>query len=723
MDLSHVLPGRPYPFGATLLPGGVNFCVYSHSATSVILEFYDHPADTRPSASFTFDSIKNRTGDVWHAFVPHVKAGALYLYRVAGPFDPAEGHRFDVRQRLFDPYVKCLTNDSVFKSLPSASDDTDDGANAGTASQISAFEEKEPAPPEPPEVRPLASFPKCVVIDEDSFDWQGDRPIGRSLSETVIYEVHLKGFTADPSSGVAEPGTYRGFIEKIPYLKSLGITAVELLPICEFDENENRAINPRTGERLKNFWGYSTIGFFAPKASYAADRVPGGAVNELKALVRELHKAGIEVILDVVYNHTAEGGEGGVTLNFRGFENSAYYMLSAQDKRRYVDLSGCGNTFNCNHPVARRLILDSLEHWVLDYHVDGFRFDLASILARDQDGLISRSSLLTEAIGSDPILANTKIIAEPWDAGGGYLLGGFPGLRWSEWNDRFRDDIRRFWRGDDHIAASAATRMCGSSDLFSASGRTPSHSINFVCCHDGFTLNDLVSYSQKHNEENGEGNRDGTDANWSANLGFEGAALNPVIERMRVRRIKNFMLTLFLSLGTPMLLGGDEARRTQRGNNNAFCQDNAISYFDWTLVERNAGLVSFCAKAIGFRSRHASFRRMEFLTGESAGCEADIQWYDKDGKYPDWSKLSSFLSFRLFSSDENDRDFFIAANAERAAVTVRLPHVEGGEMWYRIADTSIEGDDSLLTVDKAAPLATQASYTLPADSMLVLVAK
>lgn len=714
MNFIKALSGKPRPFGATVLPGGVNFCVFSKNATKITLELYEGEKDTEPASCVEFDPAVNKTGDVWHAFVPDLKAGALYLYRVEGPFEPDMGHRFDGRQRLFDPYAKCFTNDSVFASLPD-----------NYAAPQDKIDLKLYPPPD------LASFPKCVVIDDDDFDWQGDRCINRRFSETIIYEVHLKGFTAGKGAGVSCPGTYLGFIEKIPYLKALGITAVELLPVFEFDENENRNTNPRTGERLKNYWGYSTIGFFAPKASYASDTRPGGAVNEFKELVRELHKAGIGVILDVVYNHTAEGNEHGVTLNFRGFENSVYYLLPKKDKRHYMNYSGCGNTFNCNHPVVRRFILDSLEHWVLNYHIDGFRFDLASILTRDQDGLLSRASLLPAAISEDPILAYTKIIAEPWDAGGGYLLGGFPGGRWAEWNDRFRDDIRRFWRGDDHIASSAATRMCGSSDLFSISGRKPSHSINYVCCHDGFTLNDLVSYNQKHNDENGEGNRDGSDANWSQNNGFEGPTRNPLIERTRNRLARNYILTLLLSQGTPMILGGDEFRRGQMGNNNAYCQDNELSWFDWSACKKNSLLVSFTKRAIEFRKEHTSFRRMEFFTGAMEGQEADIQWYDADGQYPDWSKISSYISFRLFTSREGDYDFFIAANADRKDALIVLPVIDDtmpdgsldGRQWFRVADTSIEDDTALLRVEDAEPLISQDRYVLPAKSMLVLVAK
>lgn len=713
MEILNSLPGTPLPLGASVAEGGVNFSVFSRNATKVFLEFYSASEDSEPYAQIEFSPSENRTGDIWHAFVPGIKPGSLYLFRVDGPFEPSKGHRFDVHQRLFDPYAKTITPVSVFYNLPpdySAPLDKNDIEHG--KNQCAKV------------------FPKCVVIDNENFDWQGDRPINRPLSESVIYEVHLKGFTAGKNAGVSCPGTYAGFIEKIPYLKDLGITAVELLPIFEFDEFENSNVNPRTGERMKNYWGYSTINFFSPKASFAADKTPGGCVNEFKTLVRELHKAGIEVILDVVFNHTAEGNEHGVALNFRGFENSVYYTLVGSHKEYYMNFSGCGNTMNCNHPIVRNFIIDSLRYWVLNYHVDGFRFDLASILSRGQEGELLKFPPLTNAIAEDPVLGKTKIIAEPWDAGGAYQLGGFPGgRRWAEWNDRFRDDIRRFWRGDEYVSTNAATRISGSSDLFTISGRAPYHSINYVCCHDGFTMNDLVSYNGKHNDENGEGNRDGSDSNWSYNHGYEGPTLNPVIEKMRNRQMRNYILTLLISQGTPMLLGGDEFRRGQQGNNNAYCQDNDISWFDWGNCSLNSALVSFTRKAIRLRKDHPVFRRTEFFKGSMAGKKPDIQWYAADGSNPDWSKISRFLAFRLLGTFDSrakkisDNDFFIAANTDRQDIMLRIPAITDSRKWYRIADTSIEDETSLLSVENAETLISQDRYVLPASSMLILVAK
>ena len=713
MEILNSLPGTPLPLGASVAEGGVNFSVFSRNATKVFLEFYSASEDSEPYAQVEFSPSENRTGDIWHAFVPGIKPGSLYLFRVDGPFEPSKGHRFNVHQRLFDPYAKTITPVSVFYNLPpdySAPLDKNDVEHGKN--------------------QRAKVFPKCVVIDNENFDWQGDRPINRPLSESVIYEVHLKGFTAGKNAGVSCPGTYAGFIEKIPYLKDLGITAVELLPIFEFDEFENSNVNPRTGERMKNYWGYSTINFFSPKASFAADKTPGGCVNEFKTLVRELHKAGIEVILDVVFNHTAEGNEHGVALNFRGFENSVYYTLVGSHKEYYMNFSGCGNTMNCNHPIVRNFIIDSLRYWFLNYHVDGFRFDLASILSRGQEGELLKFPPLTNAIAEDPVLGKTKIIAEPWDAGGAYQLGGFPGgRRWAEWNDRFRDDIRRFWRGDEYVSTNAATRISGSSDLFTISGRAPYHSINYVCCQDGFTMNDLVSYNGKHNDENGEGNRDGSDSNWSYNHGYEGPTLNPVIEKMRNRQMRNYILTLLISQGTPMLLGGDEFRRGQQGNNNAYCQDNDISWFDWGNCSLNSALVSFTRKAIRLRKDHPVFRRTEFFKGSMAGKKPDIQWYAADGSNPDWSKISRFLAFRLLGTFDSrakkisDNDFFIAANTDRQDIMLRIPAITDSRKWYRIADTSIEDETSLLSVENAETLISQDRYVLPASSMLILVAK
>ena len=712
MNIKDTLPGRPFPLGAEPRDNGVNFAVFSRNGTRVILNLFQDAGDKTPSDIIELNPETNKTGDVWHVFVPNLKAGAMYLYQVDGPFKPSAGHRFNVKDFLLDPYAKALTPESIFLNLPKNYRPPVDKSDIELSDYGHPF-----------------NFPKCVVIDDETFDWEGDKPINRPLHESIIYEVHAKGFTAGQDSKVQNPGTYDGFREKIPYLKDLGITAVELMPIFEFDEFENTNINPRTGERMKNYWGYSTTAFFAPKASFAADKTPGGVVNEFKSLVKELHKADIEVILDVVFNHTAEGNEHGVAISFRGLENSVYYMLVDSHKEYYMNYSGCGNTFNCNHPIVRTFIIDCLRHWVLDYHIDGFRFDLASILTRNPDGSIPCMPPLTNAISEDPVLAKTKIIAEPWDAGGAYHVGCFPGGRWAEWNDKFRDEIRRFWRGDEQASTSAATRISGSSDLYTISGRTPNHSINFVSCHDGFTMNDLVSYNHKHNDENGEDNRDGTDSNWSYNHGYEGPTANPFIEKMRNKQIKNFMLTLLISQGTPMMLGGDEFRRSQRGNNNAYCQDNDMSWFDWSQFENNRAIFNFTKKAISLRKNHAVFRRNTFFLGQRAGSVPDIQWYNADGSNPDWNDISRFLAFCLFgqycknADGKEDNDFYIAANTDRQDIMVTIPTPLPNKKWYLLADTSDDSENSLMEEEKLEQLREQEHYVIPANSLIILIAK
>ena len=705
MNAFQTFEGKPHTLGAVPHNDGVNFAVYSKNATRVVLDLFDSADAKQPSASIEFDPVKNRTGNIWHIYVKGLTKGAIYLYRVDGPYNPPQGHRFNFNKYLLDPYAKALTSGSIFQSYNRQRELGLAGVENGKLSDLS-------------------NFPKCVVVEDIEFDWQGDKPLNLPLSKSVIYETHLKGFTASPTSGVQFPGTYKGFIEKIPYLKELGITAVELMPIFEFDEFENGNINPRTGDRLKNYWGYSTIGFFAPKTSYAADKTPGGAVREFKEMVRELHKAGIEIILDVVYNHTAEGNEHGYTFSFRGFENSSYYMLPDNEKQYYHNFSGCGNTLNAAHPVTTRFILDSLRYWVSEMHVDGFRFDLAAALCRDQNSYIQGFPFLTNAISEDAILGNTKIIAEPWDCGGD-LVGGFPGGRWSEWNDRFRNDIRRFIRGDEGVVTAAATRIAGSSDIFNHSGRVPSASINFVSCHDGFTLNDVVSYNGKHNDENGENNRDGSDDNNCYNHGYEGVTTNPKIETVRVKKIKNFLLCLLLSQGVPMICAGDEFRRTQMGNNNAYCQDSEISWINWNFVAKNHELFEFTKAMINLRKNHPVFRRETFFSSQ----KAEIEWYGSDGKNPDWAKMKRFLGFKLVGSsarhedDSADNDFYIAGNTDIYDVTVTLPTPAKGKKWYCLADTSVAGDMTVAAPGKEELLKEQQLYVVPAGSFVILISK
>ncbi|MCH2182681.1 MAG: glycogen debranching protein GlgX [Mariniblastus sp.] len=583
------------PYGAVLQQAGVRFSVFSRQATQMRLLLYDRVEDLEPSEIVAFDPLKNRWGDIWSLLRPGLQPGQLYHFQSTGPDDPENGLRFQPEARLIDPYAKALAGE--FQPSP-------DGI-----------------------IRP----PKCVVVD-DHFDWEGDRHLKHCMSETVIYELHVRGFTRDPSSQVDHPGTYLGLIEKIPYLKSLGVTAVELLPVHEFPINQ---FDGSRGAR-QNYWGYDPLAFFAPHRGYAFDRQPGGQVQEFKQMVKALHAAGIEVILDVVFNHTCEGNEQGPVLNFKGLANPIYYMLEP-DRQFYRNFSGCGNTVNGNHPIVREMIFHCLRYWVHNYHVDGFRFDLASILNRDQEGKLVPNLPLVEAIGEDPLLADTKIIAEAWDAAGAYQVGSFGDGRWAEWNGRYRDDVRRYWRGAPATRGALATRLSGSADLYQDDGRGPFSSINFITSHDGFTLNDLVSYRDKHNWANGEENRDGENQNHSENFGAEGPTDQPQIEKARQRQIKNLLATLLLSQGVPMLVAGDEFRRTQQGNNNAYCQDNEISWLDWSLENQHEHLVRFIQALIRFRLLQPAIRRLDFLSGQpQADGKPDVSWFNRFGSEIDW---------------------------------------------------------------------------------------
>ena len=646
---------HPLPYGAILREGGVQFVVYSRSATAMRLLLYDRAEDLEPTEVISFDRETDRWGDIWSLMVPGIGAGQLYHFQADGPFDPDQGHRFNGTARLIDPYARALAGDY----LPSPDNI----------------------------VRP----PKCVVVD-DTFDWENDRHLKRSLSESVIYELHVRGFTQDGSSGSDHPGTYLGVIDKIPYLQSLGVTAVELMPVHEFPTN-----NPLGGkEGRQNYWGYDPLAFFAPHRGYASSKEPGAQVKEFKQMVRALHQAGIEVILDVVFNHTAEGNELGPTLSFKGLENRVYYMLE-QGGRYYRNYTGCGNTINGNHPIVRELIFLCLRHWVHNYHIDGFRFDLASILSRDRNGEIIPNPPMVELIAEDPMLADTKIIAEAWDAAGAYQVGSFANMRWAEWNGRYRDDVRRFWRGDDFMAGHMATRLAGSADLYQAGGRQPYHSINFVTSHDGFTLNDLVTYNHKHNEPNGEGNRDGDNNNYSYNYGVEGPTRRRGIEGNRERQIKNILTTLLLSQGVPMILSGDECRRTQGGNNNAYCQDNKTSWFNWKLVEKNEDLLRFCQSLIAFRKSNPTVRRKTFLSGQPArpGDLPDVSWFGPDGHGRNWSQddrtLTCLLAAPAPASEQRrnrPRHVLLMMNASPDPREVAVPHPVRNMPWKLFIDTA-----------------------------------
>jgi isoamylase len=647
-----VLPGQSYPLGATVSAEGVNFCVYSQNSVAMELLLFDHMDSPQPARVISLDPHHNRTFSYWHVFLKGCRPGQLYGYRAFGPVDPARGHRFDGAKVLLDPFTRAVMYG--------------DNYSREAASRPG---------------RNCAQAPKSVVVDPDAYDWEGDTLLRLPYASTVIYELHVGGFTRHPSSGVAPErrGTYLGLIEKIPYLQSLGVTAVELLPVQQFDEQDV----PRP---LKNYWGYNPMAFFAPHRGYSVRQDVLGPLDEFRTMVKALHRAGIEVILDVVFNHTAEGDEHGPTLSFRGLENRAYYILE-EDLACYANYTGCGNTFNGNHSVPRRLILDCLRYWVQAMHVDGFRFDLASVLARDEDGKPLKDPPTLWEIESDPVLAGTKIIAEAWDAAGLYQVGSFIGHRWAEWNGQFRDDVRRFVIGDNGMVGKLAARLTGSRDLYPAEDREPNRSINFVTCHDGFTLADLVAYTHKHNEANGHQNRDGADANFSWNGGVEGSTSDPALERLRVQQMKNLLTLLLVAQGTPMLLAGDEVRRTQRGNNNAYCQDNEISWFDWRLTSTNAEMLRFVQWLVRFTQAKAVFREERFWTVTQDGRLGQITWHGVRLNQPDWSYDSHSLAFMLHDA-ANDERFHVMANAFWAPLEFELPPLPERLRWCRLLDTA-----------------------------------
>lgn len=629
-DHLRVSPGRPYPMGYTVYDDAVRFSIFSRHAKRVWLAFFNQIPDRKPAFELELQA-SHRRGDVWSVFVEGVPEGTYYLYRMDGPWEPERGHRYDATQYLLDPYAKALAGD----------------IHEGTL--------------------------KCVVI-RDNMDWNHDPRPRIPMEETIIYETHVRGLTQHASSGVAHPGTYQGLIEKIPYLKDLGVTAVELLPIHEFGESLLGRCSVVTGRELTNYWGYSNIGFFAPSGRYATNWRGREHVDEFRRMVAALHEAGMEVILDVVFNHTSEGNERGPTLSFRGIDNTIYYLLDKEG--HYLNYSGCGNTVNCNHPLVRDFILDCLRYWVAVMHVDGFRFDLASILGRDRNGELKADMPLVERIAEDPVLRDAKLIAEAWDAGGAYQVGSFGDIRWAEWNGRYRDDVRRYWRNDPSFRATFASRFAGSSDLYAWSGRGPEHTINFITCHDGFTLRDLVSYTQKNNWANGEGNQDGTSEDFSANWGIEGVTDVPSINALRLKMQKNFLATLLLSVGVPMLLGGDEFSRTQRGNNNAYCQDNEISWFDWDLLEKNKELHDFCRAMIRFRKTHRVLQRTSYFRGAPDPArpeEAEIRWHAPDGGEVDWNAAENALALWVNPTINGGRGLYLIFNPTADVVSYVLP--------------------------------------------------
>ena len=677
--------GNCHPLGATCYAEGVNFSVFSKNARQIDLLLFDREDDAEPSEVYKLDRQKNRTFYYWHIFLPDINPGQLYGYRAYGPTSPTPGDMFDENKLLIDPYARVLGGYKNYSRQAAKVP----GNNFGKAL-------------------------KSVVIDPHKFDWEGDTPIQRPYSESIIYEMHVGGFTKNPNSGIqkSKRGTYLGLIEKIPYLKELGITAVELMPVQFFDEQD---VQPG----LTNYWGYSQISFFAPHAGYGYSSNPVEIADEFRKMVKAFHRAGIEVILDVVFNHTAEAGIDGPILSFRGLENKAYYILN-DDKSTYLDYSGCGNTLNSNHSIVRRMIMDCLRSWVTEYHVDGFRFDLASVLSRDEFGEPLKNPPVLWEIESDPVLAGTKIIAEAWDAAGLYQVGSFIGDRWAEWNGKYRDHVRRFMKGDKGFVSKFASKIMASPDIFIDPEREPNRSIHFVSCHDGFTLNDLVSYNKKHNEDNLENSRDGSNINFSWNCGVEGETTDPFINELRLRQIKNFLTLTFISQGTPMLLMGDEVRRSQGGNNNTYCQDNEIGWFNWELVNENAGLLDFTKGLIAFTQEREIFKIEDLLASSEDIDEPHIAWHGIELNKPDWSKHSRSLAFTLFYPDANEV-IHVMVNAYWKSLKFQIPDSKG-KSWYKVVDTAASTSKDFSAVGKGE-IISKKSIPIKDRSIIVLMAQ
>jgi glycogen operon protein len=689
-------PGKPFPFGATLVPGGVNFSIFSRHATSCTLVLFEKHART-PMLEIPFpDSF--RIGNVHCMVVFALDCESIeYGYRMDGPHTPGSTHRFDPTKILLDPYAKAVGGRDTWGDEPDWSD----------------------------------SFPHRGRLIFEDFDWEDDRPLETPIEDLVIYEMHVRSFTAHPSSGLKERrrGTYAGLVDRIPYLTDLGVNCVELMPVFEFDEFECSRTDPATGELLLNYWGYSTVGFFAPKAGYASTGAFGMQVDELKNLVKQCHRAGIEVFLDVVFNHTAEGNEKGPTISFRGIDNSTYYMLTPDGY--YYNFSGCGNTLNCNNPIVRSLVLDCLRYWASEYHIDGFRFDLAAILGRDPWGAPLANPPLLETLAFDPVLGKVKLIAEAWDAGGLYQLGSFPAYgRWAEWNGRFRDDVRRFVKGDLGLVGRMGQLLQGSPDLYRRGGRGPTASINFITCHDGFTLHDLFSYNGKHNEANGEGNRDGGDDNCSWNCGVEGETDDPGILALRRQLIKNAAAILLVSHGVPMISMGDEVARTQHGNNNAYCHDNELSWFDWRLLEEHQDLRRFFKHLIAFRRTHPVLRPGEHLRNVDyvGSGTADITWHGTRAWAADWSDTSRTIAFMLCGKHAKggavkDNTIYVALNSHWAGLPFQLPKAPADNRWCVFANTGMAAPDDICPPGEEKPCENQQEFLVGPRSVVILVAR
>ena len=679
--------GTSAPLGATVQNGGVNFSVFSRTATALELLLFGTVDDARPVV-MPLDPVQNRSYHYWHAFVPDAKAGQIYAYRAAGPYEPDNGLRFDADKVLLDPYGRAVV-------VPDSYD-----RNVGKGPGSNA-----------------AGAMKSVVVDPSSYDWEGDSPLRLPAARTIVYEMHVRGFTRHPSSCVGEQtrGTYAGLVKKIPYLKDLGITAVELLPIFQFDAQD-------CPQGRVNYWGYQPVSFFAPHQAYSSRRDPLGPVDEFRDMVKALHRAGIEVILDVVFNHTSEGGHAGPTFCFRGLDNPTYYILE-QDRARYSDYSGCGNSLNANNPIVRRMIVDSIRYWVQHMHVDGFRFDLASILARDSAGHVLPNPPVLWDLESDPLLAGTKFIAEAWDAAGLNQVGSFVGDSWREWNGHFRDDARSFFRGDRGSLRRFADRLVGSPDLYRAKQREPEQSVNFVTCHDGFTLNDLVSYDRKHNDANGESNRDGGDDNRSWNCGVEGPTDDPAVETLRNRQVKNFLTVTLLSVGLPMILMGDEVRRSQQGNNNAYCHDDETNWFNWTLLEKHADVHRFVRLLCARRTLRSTEHESRRLTLSQLLRQANKGWHGVKLDQPDWTDASHSVAVTAELRVER-LIVHLIFNAYWGPLDFELPPTCRGRRveWRRWIDTAQASPEDIVPW-QAAPAVQSATYPVEPRSVVVLVAE
>ncbi len=660
-------PGKSFPIGATTYDHGVNFCVFSRNAEYIELLLFDHVDHSKPARIIRLDPNVHRTFYYWHVFIEGLKPGQVYAYRVYSSKSTESWNQFDPRKILTDPYARAIVSPKNYSRQAAI----DPGNNCEQAM-------------------------KCVVTPKDNYDWEEDEPLKIPYSESIIYELHVKGFTQHESSGVTpeKRGTYAGLIEKISYLKQLGITAVELMPVYQFDEQD-------AGGDLTNYWGYSPVNFFSVHNGYGYEKDPLKLIQEFKDMVKAFHKAGIEVILDVVFNHTAEAGEEGPVFNLKGFGNDSYYLLKSNGK--YRDYTGCGNTLNANHSILRRMIRHSLRYWAEEMHIDGFRFDLASVLSRDESGKPLKNPPVLWEIESVPSLAHVKLIAEAWDAGGLYQVGSFIGEKWAEWNGQYRDDVRKFVKGEKGIVKKLASRILGSPDIYPDPDREPNRSINFITCHDGFTMNDLVSFDEKHNEANLEDGRDGSSFNDSWNCGVEGPSENTDIDSLRVKQIKNFFTILFISQGTPMLSMGDEIRRTQSGNNNAYCQDNDISWMDWNLLVPNSDLHPFVKNLISFVKEKEIFKLEKILTAKKVIGEPHLMWHGTKPNHPDWQHYSRSLAFSLTYPNYNEF-LYVIMNSYWKGLSFELPKLKESRKWYPVVDTHKSFPEDFSNLEKSKGL-------------------